>query len=59
MVSGLYWELFGDPLVLGWSGDEPLEFGCADGGTATFEPVDERWRTAVSLDRCSTCPARS
>ena len=56
MVSGLYWELFGDPLVLAWSGDEPLSFGCAAGGTATFAPVDEHWRTAVSLDRCMYVP---
>ena len=56
VVSGLYWELFADPLVLAWSGDEPLSFGCAAGGTATFAPVDEHWRTAVSLDRCMYVP---
>ena len=56
VVSGLYWELFGDPLVLAWSGDEPLSFGCATGGTATFAPVDEHWRTAVTLDRCMYVP---
>ena len=56
VVSGLYWELFGDPLVLGWSGDEPLSFGCAIGGTATFAPADEDWRTAVTLDKCMYVP---
>ena len=30
--------------------------GCAAGGTATFEPVDDRWRTEVHLDRCQYVP---
>jgi hypothetical protein len=56
VVSGLYWELFGDPLVLDWSGDEPLTFGCGIGGTATLDVPDTDWRTAVTLDRCMFVP---
>jgi pimeloyl-ACP methyl ester carboxylesterase len=52
-VSGLFWELLADPLVIDWAGDEPLDVACTDGGTASFAPVDEAWRSEVTLDDCS------
>jgi pimeloyl-ACP methyl ester carboxylesterase len=55
-VSGLYWELFGDPRVLDWSGDEPLSIGCLGGGTVAIDPADVDWRAVVRLDRCSVAP---
>jgi pimeloyl-ACP methyl ester carboxylesterase len=52
-AEGIYWELFADPLVIDWPGDETLVIGCGTAGTATFEPVDDQWQSTVILERCT------